>query len=93
MKRAYTGLTRGARADVHIQIHAERPRSGASLYALTLQALRVGEFRAIQNSKIMEVMPRERMEGGKQCSLDECRRLLDCDCLGLYEHPDNFEES
>ena len=77
---------------MHIQIRTAQPRSGASLYALTLQALRVGEFRAIENSKPVEVKPRERKEADRQCSLDECRRLLDCDCLGLYEHQDNFEE-
>jgi len=89
----YSGLTRGARANVQIKIRTERPRSGASLYALTLQALRANEFQERPNSmtaleeKTRRRQSRRQVEW-KQCTLDQCRRLVDCDCLGLYDTND-----
>ena len=87
-----TGRTRGF--ELRITIKGPQRRSSASLYALVQAALRVQEFHERSNSSLAleekphhKKEPRASLERG-QCTLDQCRRLLDCDCLGLYDTND-----
>ena len=81
----HVGSSRGCDCDVTIIISCSAARSGASLYALALSALRTETFRpAITFEK-------ESDEGKptNSCRLDHCRNIPDCDCLALCETNDH----
>lgn len=61
------------RTKVVILIQTDEERTPLGLVKSTKEALRKFAF-----SKVELV----------ECSLDQCRRLLDCDCRGLYDPTD-----